>query len=189
MIFSPLQSRSLGTSHSSSNRHYLPHRIFLNLTDGLKSLFCQRWFYFWEKPEVAGCQIWAVRGLSHLGDLMFHQKTLHEMQCVSGRGWSCQSPVAHSCSLLNHPNSFCRATFRLHAKFDADSLLYSLSHFERDGYTYTYLLTSVYCPLWLVQWSHHCSSPFPLYIDVEQTILLILTMAGLFLDRLCMYIL
>ena len=96
MIFSPLQSRSLGTSHSSSNRHYLPHRIFLNLTDGLKSLFCQRWFYFWEKPEVAGCQIWAVRGLSHLGDLMFHQKTLHEMQCVSGRGWSCnhQLPIA-----------------------------------------------------------------------------------------------
>ena len=37
----------------------------------------QRWFQFWEKPEVTGCQMWAVGGLSHLGDLMFHQK-LHE---------------------------------------------------------------------------------------------------------------
>ena len=44
---------------------------------------------------------------------------------------------------------------------------------------------------WLVQWSHHCSgmcipvhSPWlPGYIDVEQTVLFILTMAGLFLDR------
>ena len=48
---------------------------------------------------------------------------------------------------------------------------------------------------WLVQWSHHCShmcipvsSPWlPGYIDVMQTILIILTMAGLFLDRLCIY--
>ena len=32
----------------------------------------------WEKPEVTGHQIWAVGGLSHLGNLMFCQKTLHE---------------------------------------------------------------------------------------------------------------
>ena len=36
-----------------------------------------------EKPEVAGCQIWAVAELSHLEDLMFHKKTLHET-CISG---------------------------------------------------------------------------------------------------------
>ena len=48
---------------------------------------------------------------------------------------SCQSPVAHSCSLLNHPNSFCRGMFKLNAKFDAYSLLYLLSHFECDGHT------------------------------------------------------
>ena len=30
------------------------------------------------KPEVAGCQILAVWGLSHLGDFMFHQKSLHK---------------------------------------------------------------------------------------------------------------
>ena len=47
--------------------------------------------------------------------------------------WSCQSPVAHSCSLLNHPNSFHRGIFKINAKFDAKSLLYSLSHFECDN--------------------------------------------------------
>ena len=39
---SPLQSRHLGTSHSSPNHHQLPRHIFLNLTDGLKSLPFQR---------------------------------------------------------------------------------------------------------------------------------------------------
>ena len=38
-------------------------------------------------------------------------------------------------SLLNHPNSFCAGMLKLNANFDADSLLYSLSHFECDGHT------------------------------------------------------
>ena len=38
-------------------------------------------------------------------------------------------------SLLNHLNSFQRGMFRLNAKFDVDSLLYSLSHFECEGHT------------------------------------------------------
>ena len=41
---SPLQSRHLGTSSNSPNHHQLPHSIFLNLIDGLKSLLFQRWF-------------------------------------------------------------------------------------------------------------------------------------------------
>ena len=53
---------------------------------------------------------------------------------------------------------------------------------------YTYSLNSVYRPHWLVQWSCHCSpmhipvqSPWlPDYINVVQTVLIILTMAGLF---------
>ena len=56
---------------------------------------------------------------------------------------------------------------------------------------YTCSLDSVYRPHWQVQWSHHCShmcipvhSPWqPSYIDVMQTILVILTMAVLFPDR------
>ena len=56
---------------------------------------------------------------------------------------------------------------------------------------YTCSLSGVYHPHWLVQWSHHCSrmcfpvhSPWlPGYTDDSQTILGILTMAGLFPDR------
>ena len=59
--------------------------------------------------------------------------------------WSCQSPAAHSCSLLNHPNNFCGGMFKLNAKFDADSLLYSLSHFECDGHT-VHVLTQWHLP-------------------------------------------
>ena len=49
--------------------------------------------------------------------------------------WSCESPVAHSCGLLNHPNSFHGGMFKHNAKVDADSSLYSLSHFECDDHT------------------------------------------------------
>ena len=63
------------------------------------------------------------------------------------------------------------------------SLLYLLSHFECEGHT-----TESTTPHWLVQWSHHCSHTcmpvhppwLPGYINVVQTILIILTMAGLF---------
>ena len=56
--------------------------------------------------------------------------------------WSCQSPVVHSCVLLNHPSSFYGGTLRLHTKFNADSLLYLLSHFEFDSHT-VHMLTQV----------------------------------------------
>ena len=57
---------------------------------------------------------------------------------------------------------------------------------------YTCPLNSIYCPPLTVQWSCHCShmcipvhsSWLPGYIDVVQTILITLTMAGLFPDRL-----
>ena len=38
---------------------------------------------FGENPEVTGRQIWAVVELSYLGNLMFCQKTLHEMWYIS----------------------------------------------------------------------------------------------------------
>ena len=46
-----------------------------------------------------------------------------------------QSPVAHSCDLLNHQNSFCRWMFKFNGKFDADPLLYLLSHFDCESHT------------------------------------------------------
>ena len=93
---SPFQSRHLGTSHSSPSRHELPCDSFLDLNHGLKSLPFQRWFYFWEKTEVARCQICAVEGLSHLADLMFLQGTLysvlHECMCCD-KAASPQLPI------------------------------------------------------------------------------------------------
>ena len=38
----PFKVGTFGTSHSSPNHHQLPRHIFLNLTDGLKSLPFQR---------------------------------------------------------------------------------------------------------------------------------------------------
>ena len=87
--------------------------------------------------------------------------------------------------------------FKLNAKFDANLLLYLLSHLECNGHT-AHILTQ-WCllphPHWLVQWSHQCShmcipvysSWLTGYISVAQTVLTILTMARLFLDRPCIY--
>ena len=102
--------------------------------------------------------------------------------------WSCQSPVAHSCGLLNHPNSFHRGMFKFNAKFDADSVILNVMTTQ-----YTCSLNGAYHPHWLVQWRHHCScmcipiysSWLPGYSNVTQTVLVILTMAGLFPDRPC----
>ena len=68
--------------------------------------------------------------------------------------WSCQSPVAHGCGLLNRLSSFCGQMFKLNAKLDADSLLYLLSHFECDGHT-VHMLT---------QWC--LTAPTDLYSEV-----------------------
>ena len=73
------------------------------------------------------------------------KNTVHEMRCRSGRVGVMKLPItsAHSCSLLSHLNSFRGGMFKLNAKFDADLLLYSLSHFECDGHT-VHMLTQWY---------------------------------------------
>ena len=43
--------------------------------------------------------------------------------------------TSYSCGLLNHLNSFCGGMFKLDTKYDADLLLYLLSHFEWDNHT------------------------------------------------------
>ena len=47
----------------------------------------------------------------------------------------CAALIAVPKSLLNHPNSFREVMFKLNAKFDANSLLYLLSHFECHGHS------------------------------------------------------
>ena len=108
--------------------------------------------------------------------------------------WSCQSPVVHSCRLLNHLNSFDKGMFKLNAKFDADLLLYSVI-LSTMATQYTCSLNGVYHLRWLVQWSCHClrisipvHSPWlPGYMNILQTVFIILIMAGLFPDRPCIY--
>ena len=102
--------------------------------------------------------------------------------------WSCQSPVVHSCGLLNHLDSFSGGMVKRNAKFDADSLLYFLSHLNVTSTWYTYSLNSPYHSHWLVQWSRHCSRMcipvhcpwLPGYINIMQTVLITLKMAGFF---------
>ena len=57
--------------------------------------------------------------------------------------WSCPSPVTCNCGLLSNPNTFHGGMFKLNAKFDANSWLYSLNHFECDGHT-VHMLTQWY---------------------------------------------
>ena len=87
--------------------------------------------------------------------------------------WSFQSPVAHSYSLLNHLNSFHRGMFKLNAKFDADSLLCSLSHFECDGHTVHmltqwHLLPPLTSTVKLSVFTHVHSSPLSLAARLHQ---------------------
>ena len=111
----------------------------------------------------------------------------------------CEAFVPHFClrcthyivpeSLLNHSNSFHGGMFKLNTKFDAGSLLYSVILNEKAT-EYPWSLKGIYHPHWLVQWSRHClcmhmpvHSPWlPGYTDVAQTVLIILTVAGFFLD-------
>ena len=81
--------------------------------------------------------------------------------------------------------------FKLNAKCDADPLLYSLSHFEHDGHTVHMLTQQRLLPpltnaVKSSSFTQAHSSPLSLaarlHIDVAQTILCILTMAGLLLD-------
>ena len=81
--------------------------------------------------------------------------------------------------------------FKLNAKFDADSLLSSLSYFECDGHTVHMLtqwhllppLTSAVKLSLFIHALSVCTPWLSGYIHVAQTILITLTMAGLFPDR------
>jgi len=65
-----------------------------------KSLPFQRRFLLWERPEVAGSQIWAVEGVPELGDVMLCQKTC--MRAVEWAGvlswwsWSASSGIVNA---------------------------------------------------------------------------------------------
>ena len=117
--------------------------------------------------------------------------TRHDAWAGTLSWWSYQSPGAHSCDLLNHPDSFAEESSSLTQ--NVMQMCYSNSSVILNAMAtqYTCSLSGVYSPHWLVQWSRHCShmripahSPWlPGYIDVTLTFLVILTMVGLFLER------
>ena len=84
--------------------------------------------------------------------------TRHDAWVGALSWWSCQSPVAHSCCLLNHPNSFCREEYssltwnsmKIHCSIHSVFLNVTATQ-------YTCSLNGIYLPHWLVQWSVHCS--------------------------------
>ena len=93
-------------------------------------------------------------------------------------------------SLPNHPKSFRKGTLKHNTNLDADSLLYSFSHFEYGGHR-VHMLTQQCLPTPLTStvklslFTHVHSSPHSLVVRLHhvQIVLIMLIMAGLFLDR------
>ena len=148
-------------------------------------------------PEVIGHQIWTV-GEGNCVIWCFTKKhcARHNAWSSTLSLWSCQSPVVHSYSLLNLLNSSHRGMFKLNAKLDGICCCTCSVILNVMATQYTCSLNGVYCPQWLLQWSHHCSCMhipvhslwLPGYINVMQTILVILTMLDFFWTDLVYYI-
>ena len=135
-------------------------------------------------PEVTGCQIWAVGGLSHLGDLMFHKKT----------AWEVMYEWVHCCDeTSNHclPIAAAFWIIQIVSSDECSSLMQNLMQIHCSIHSvilnttatqYTSSFNGIYRPQWLAQWSHHCShmripvhSPWLLgYINIMQTFLIVL---------------
>ena len=118
---SPLQSRHHGTSHSCNHHQLPPCYFFQNLVDGPKSLPFKGNFSFGrgksDRAPNLGC-----REVESPEWFDVSQKNCRRCDAWAGTlsslWWNCQSPVAHSCSLLNHLNRFHRGMFKPNAKFE-----------------------------------------------------------------------
>ena len=128
---SPLQSMHLGTSQFSQSPSAAPI-VFSWISYTVWNLFPFKGDFSRMLPNLGS----RVSGPPGWFDVF------PKILCTRWNEWegvlswsSCQSPAANSCSLLNHLNSFHRGTFKFNAKFDADSLLCLLSHFECDCHT------------------------------------------------------
>ena len=190
---SPLQSSQVGTSHSSPSRHQLSRHIFLNLTDGLKSLSFQRWFYFWEKPEGTGHQICPVGGAESPGWLDVSSKNsaggmMHEQACCRDEAANHQLPITAASWIIQiiaveECSSWMQILWRFIALF---------AHFECSGHT-VHMLTQRHLPppltstVKLSLFTHAHSSPLSLAARLHwchTNHSCYINNAGLFPDRL-----
>ena len=191
-----LQSRHLGTSHSSPNHHQLSHPIFLNLIWLSEVSSLSKVILIWGKTRSRRTPIWAVGGLSHLGDLMFCQK--NSAWDVKYEQERCHNEAAYH----QLPGAVAFWIIRIVSAEEHSSLTQSLIQLCCSTHSvilnaattqYTCSLNGIYHPHWLAQWGHHCScmcipvhAPWlPGCINVLHTVLVTLTMSGLFLDRPC----
>ena len=191
---SPLQSSYLETSHNSPNCHQLPHHIFLNLIDGLKSRPFQRFFFVLGKARSCGAPNLGCSGAESprwfdVSQKNYAQEVMHELACYCHEAANHQLPIAvvfwiiwivspEECSSLKQN--------RMQIRCSTHSVILNVMATQ-----YTCSLNGIYHPHWLVQWGCHRSHMcvpihfpwLPGYISVTQTVLVILTMAGLFLNR------
>ena len=111
-----------------------------------------------------------------------HDKAAHHQLPIAAAFWIIRLVSAEKCS------SLMENLMQIHCSTHSVIL-------NAKTTQYTCSLNGIYHPHWLVTWSHHCShmhipahSPWlPGYINITWTIFVMLTMTGLFLDRLCMY--
>ena len=184
--FSPLQSRHLGTSHSSPSRSCFPESHCWSENSSLSKVILVLGKAGSHMSPNLGC-----RGAESPGWFDVSPKNSAWVSALPW--WSCQSPVAHSQGFwitqivsAEEYSSFMQNLIQIHCPTHSVILNAGATQCTRS-------LNRVYHPHWLVQWSHHCShmcipvlSPWLSgYIDVVQTLLVILTMTGPFLDRPC----
>ena len=188
---SPLQSRYLGTSHSSPNLHQLPQCIFLNLIDGLKSLPFQRWVLGKASSQTApnlGCRRAESPGWFDVLPKNSTRDVMHEqaIYCEEAANHWLPIAVAFWIAFLEECPSLMQNLMQIHCSIHSVIL-------NATATQYTCSLNGIYCPHGLEQWGRHWScmgipahsSWLPGYINEHANRSLMLTMAELFLDRSC----
>ena len=157
---SPLQSRHLGTAHSSPNCCQLLHCIFLNLIYGLKSLPFQRWFLVWGKARSRrapnlGCKGTESPGWFDVLPKYSAQDVIHEWVHCPDEAANHQLPVAVAFWItwivsVEECSSLTQNLMQIHCS-TCSVILNGMAT------QYTCSLNGVYCHYWPIQWSHHCS--------------------------------
>ena len=163
--------------------------IFLNL-DGLKSLPFSKVILVLGKAKSCrvpnlGCRGDESPGWFDVSPKSSAQDVMHERDCCHDEAVNHQLPIAVAFWIIQTVSAEeCSSLTQICCSTPSVIL-------NAMATQYTCSLHGVYRPHWLLQWGRHCShmcipvhSPWlPGYIHVPQTILVTLTVVGLFPDR------
>ena len=151
------------------------------------------YFNFWESQKFQGIKCGPLRGESpvwfDVSPKHSAQDMMHEWACCPDKAANHQFPTAVAFWIIQIVSTEDCSSFMqnlMQIRYSTCSVILNVMATQ-----YTCSLSGIYLPHSLVQWSHHCSHihipvHFPWltgYIDVTQTVLVILTMARLFIDR------